>query len=240
MAFLNHATNNIIIDAVLTEKGRELLAQNRNAFQITKFAFGDDEVDYSLITKYGLRVGKEKIEKNTPVFEALTGQNISLKYPLFTATANLTDFIKHMPVLERTDQNGNTLLFKTQIQSLNFTLKTTVADFTINNTLTPQLQDTTFSVYYDNRFIKTSQGTAIEQDNFISYVNLTAFSPQNIALEFIGQKEFQFKLTYSSMLNSDTFDRYGYGNNKEIRTQIHVVGAQSGASITIPVTVVIA
>ena len=27
MGFLNHATNNIIIDAVLTERGRELLSR---------------------------------------------------------------------------------------------------------------------------------------------------------------------------------------------------------------------
>ena len=49
MGFLNHATNNIIIDAVLTERGRELLA-NEN-FNVSNFALGDDEVDYSIIQK---------------------------------------------------------------------------------------------------------------------------------------------------------------------------------------------
>ena len=61
MGFLNHTTNNIIIDAVLTERGRELLSQNNGSFKISSFSFGDDEVDYTLITKYGKVIGKEKI-----------------------------------------------------------------------------------------------------------------------------------------------------------------------------------
>ena len=75
MGFLNHATNNIIIDAVLTERGRELLSQNNGSFNIASFAFGDDEVDYGLIKKFGMNVGKEKIEKNTPVLEANPNEN---------------------------------------------------------------------------------------------------------------------------------------------------------------------
>jgi hypothetical protein len=80
MGFLDHTTNNIIIDAVLTERGRELLAQNNGTFNIANFAFGDDEVDYSNIVKYGLNIGKEKIERNTPIFEAQTNENLALKY----------------------------------------------------------------------------------------------------------------------------------------------------------------
>ena len=72
MGFLDNSTNNVIVDAVLTDYGRELLAQNDGSFSIVKFAFGDDEVDYSTIKKFGRTVGKEKIEKNTPVFEAQT------------------------------------------------------------------------------------------------------------------------------------------------------------------------
>ena len=70
MGFLDHSTNNIIVDAVLTDFGRQQLSNG--TFNVTKFAFGDDEVDYGLIQKYGRVVGKEKIEKNTPVFEAQT------------------------------------------------------------------------------------------------------------------------------------------------------------------------
>ena len=82
MGFLDHSTNNIIIDAVLTDRGRELLAANDGSFRIVRYAFGDDEVDYGVIKKYGRTVGKEKLEKNTPIFEALTGGNQALKFKL--------------------------------------------------------------------------------------------------------------------------------------------------------------
>ena len=80
MGFLDHSTNNIIVDAVLTIKGREFLANNDGSFSIVKFALGDDEVDYSVVKQYGRTVGKEKIEKNTPVSEALTNGSQALKH----------------------------------------------------------------------------------------------------------------------------------------------------------------
>ena len=46
MGFLNNTT--VTVDAILTKKGRELLAQGTEAFNITKFALSDDEVDYNL------------------------------------------------------------------------------------------------------------------------------------------------------------------------------------------------
>ena len=46
MGFLNNTT--ITIDAILTKRGRELLARGRNEFAVTKFAIADDEVDYRL------------------------------------------------------------------------------------------------------------------------------------------------------------------------------------------------
>ena len=66
MGFLDHSTNNIIVDAVLTDKGREALAKNDGSFNIYQFALGDDEVDYAVIQQFGRTVGKEKIEKSIP------------------------------------------------------------------------------------------------------------------------------------------------------------------------------
>lgn len=81
MGFLDHSTNNIIVDAVLTDKGRERLASGQEMGQfIVYYSFADEEVDYSLITKYGTVIGKQKIEKNTPIFEASTDG--TKKYPL--------------------------------------------------------------------------------------------------------------------------------------------------------------
>ena len=73
MGFLDHSTNNIVVDAVLTDLGRQALARNDGSFSIYQFALGDDEIDYSIIQQFGRTVGKEKIEKNTPIMEALTG-----------------------------------------------------------------------------------------------------------------------------------------------------------------------
>ena len=46
MGYLDNSS--VTVDAILTLKGRELLAKGGNAFNITQFAVGDDEVDYSL------------------------------------------------------------------------------------------------------------------------------------------------------------------------------------------------
>ena len=65
MGFLDHSTNNIIVDAVLTDLGRQALANG--TFDITQFSLGDDEIDYTIIEKFGRAVGKEKIIKKTPL-----------------------------------------------------------------------------------------------------------------------------------------------------------------------------
>ena len=101
MGFLDHSTNNIIVDAVLTDVGREKLADASAAKNfIVTYSFADDEIDYSLITKYGVIVGKEKIEKNTPIFEAstnaefavtsflATSENSSVAQPVLNTTAS--------------------------------------------------------------------------------------------------------------------------------------------------------
>jgi len=82
MGFLDHSTNNIIVDAVLTDLGRQALANG--TFDVTQFSLGDDEVDYTIIEKFGRTVGKEKIIKNTPVYEAQTIATLALKNRLLT------------------------------------------------------------------------------------------------------------------------------------------------------------
>ena len=62
MGFLDNSTANIIVDAVLTDLGRQLLAANDGSFSIRRFSLADDEVDYGVVTRFGLVVGKEKIE----------------------------------------------------------------------------------------------------------------------------------------------------------------------------------
>ena len=81
MAFLDSTT--AVIDAILTRKGRELLAKNDGSFQITKFAFGDDEVNYQLFdaTK---ATDQDSDILNLPVLEPVSNENVALLFRLVT------------------------------------------------------------------------------------------------------------------------------------------------------------
>ena len=82
MGVLDNTT--ITVDAILTKKGRELLAQGEGKFKITQFALADDEIDYGLydITHpngsnfYGAAI------ENMNLLEAIPNQDLALKYPL--------------------------------------------------------------------------------------------------------------------------------------------------------------
>lgn len=103
MAFLDNS-GDIILDAVLTDTGRFRMA--RGDFRISKFALGDDEIDYSLFNKnhpsgsayYDLEVLR------TPLMEALTNNTSTMKSKLLTITRTN---ILHLPVLKLLD-GGNT------------------------------------------------------------------------------------------------------------------------------------
>ena len=92
MAYLNNSTT--VVDAVLTNKGRELLAQGR--FDVTKFALADDEIDYSLYDSshplgsafYGTAI------ENLPVTEAVPDETLLLRYKLVTLPSNTKNIPK--------------------------------------------------------------------------------------------------------------------------------------------------
>ena len=80
MAFLDNS-GDIILDAVLTDAGRARLARGDGSFKIVKYAFADDEIDYS---KYDLNhtSGSAYFDINiltTPVIEALTNNMSTMK-----------------------------------------------------------------------------------------------------------------------------------------------------------------
>ena len=88
MGYLDNTS--VTVDAILTKKGREALSQGRNSFQITRFALGDDEVDYTLWNpahSLGSSYYGEQIE-NMPVLEAITDENYALKYKLLSLDKN--------------------------------------------------------------------------------------------------------------------------------------------------------
>tara|TARA_R100000742_G_C4243574_1_gene62832 strand:+ start:116 stop:787 length:672 start_codon:yes stop_codon:yes gene_type:complete len=95
MGFLNNTT--VTVDAILTKKGRELLAQGTNAFNITKFALADDEIDYRLYDTshpngtdyYGAVI------ESMPLLEAFPDENHIMRYKLVTLPKNT----QKMPVI---------------------------------------------------------------------------------------------------------------------------------------------
>jgi len=84
MGYLDNST--ITVDAILTKKGRELLARGRDEFKITQFALADDEIDYDLYNSehplgtafYGAAI------ENLPIVEALPDETQMMKYKLVT------------------------------------------------------------------------------------------------------------------------------------------------------------
>ena len=82
MAFLDSST--AVIDAIITKKGRELLAKNDGSFRITKFAFGDDDVNYQLYDVTN-SVNPERDILNLPVLEPISNEAVALLNRLVTA-----------------------------------------------------------------------------------------------------------------------------------------------------------
>ena len=84
MGYLNNAV--ITVDAILTTKGRELLARNDGTFRITQFALADDEIDYTLYNPNhpsGSAFYGEAIQ-NMPLLEAFPQETQIMKYKLVT------------------------------------------------------------------------------------------------------------------------------------------------------------
>lgn len=231
MGFLDHSTNNIIVDAVLTKKGREYLAQNNGDFNITHFSLGDDEVDYNIIKQYGRTVGKEKIEKNTPVLEAVTSSDGALRYRLLTINENVLYYPQinissnnlTADVLSlRTSTNTNTTLYNTQ-EDVVFKIKTTdsrrtAASF-VNNVYRVELDSSILSI--------TSNATAEKTDSFDKRTTYTVISN---AVGSNNESELSFTLAVKSGISTSTteFDKYKTANQTYIRTFVRMTSNQTG------------
>lgn len=97
MGYLNKAT--ITVDAILTNRGRELLAQGgAGNFRITKFALADDEVDYTLYNPPG-NAGSDfygYLIENMPTLEATPDESQIMRYKLVT----LEDDVIEIPYIK--------------------------------------------------------------------------------------------------------------------------------------------
>jgi len=206
MGYLNKAT--VTVDAILTKKGRELLARGRSAFNITQFAVADDEVDYGLYDvahPLGTEFYGAAIE-NMPIVEAVPDETQNLRYKLVTL-ARGTNLI---PTIQ------------TGISSINLTYSNTQNPVT---TITPT----------------TSQGlnalpfgyTAVLYDREAAIITSNGLPGSPTVPTFIGDSVSQNAVVVSGTI----FTISPKDVTTITETQLVLIGNQTGASVTIPVTI---
>jgi len=224
MGFLDHSTNNIILDAVLTDAGRRQLAANRGDFRIAYFSLADDEVDYSLITKFGRAIGKEKISKNTPVFEAQTNAQIALKNRLLS----LPD-----PTVTRLPTISATVAGTESITLSRLTAAKQEASVSLEQTMTGGRSipdgaiDSSFTIIVPDRFVNLPDRSffAIDEISRMASYTLVAGGTRNGS----GGANTSFRVRIASGLDDEMFDGFGdQGNKSQISSVVTIIGNQTG------------
>lgn len=234
MGLLQHDTNNIIVDAVLTDVGRAFLARNDGSFSIVKFAASDDEVNYAIIKQFGRTVGKEKIEKNTAIFEALTnGQHaqkyrcVSLSNPNLVRLPNIriiSGLTSGIVSLGRAIEKVKTLRFEQQI----------VNEVAVD----PELRDQVFIVEMNHLFLRI---VGAEPDNVDGHQRATYLLTRDATGTALQGSSVTFTVAVQAITDAQ-FDVFGHtatgGATKGvIRTNLRVSGLQSGAVSEVQVNV---
>ena len=213
MGYLNNSV--ITVDAILTTKGRQLLSQNDGSFRITQFALADDEIDYTMYNPThpsGSSYYGEAI-LNMPLLEAFPLETQIMKYKLVTlprGTAKLPILAIPSSVVQ---PQGSSLSITPQ--TLNYfggnTYETAGYTFTIS----------------DVRLCNTFEGVGINTTS-AQALNSTTTLGTNVSKTVVG--------TSLNMRFTTVNTLFGANNNKLFAT-LTVEGRDSGARLTIPVTV---
>ena len=221
MGYLNN--NTVTVDAILTKKGRELLARNDGSFRITQFSLADDEIDYTLYNSNhpsGSAYYGEAID-NMPLLEAFPIETQIMKYKL----ATLPRGTAKLPVLDLgyaavTLQQGASLSITPQ--TLNY----------LGNSQTHETSGYACTVS-DVRLLNTFTGlgidtTAATDANVEAANSITQTLGTNVSNTIIGT---QFSL------RATTINTLFAPSNTSINGTITFVGLDSGARLTIPLTI---
>jgi hypothetical protein len=215
MAILNN--NTVTIDAVLTAKGRELLARNDGSFRITQFSLADDEIDYTLYNPSqpsGSAFYGQAIEA-MPLMEAFPDDTQIMIYKLVTlprGTAKLP--VINVGYNSISLKQGSTLTITPQ--TLNY----------LGATSTFEARGYAITIA-DVRFLSTFSSTGIAGSE-TTPTGVTSTVGSQLSQTIIGTS---FTLT-GTTINT----LFGSGLN-QITTTITVLGRDSGARITIPLTI---
>lgn len=226
MGILQNDTNNLVLDCVLTDTGRQLLARNDGSFAIAKFAMGDDEVNYSWIKKYGRSVGKERIEKLTLNLEAITNQQQAQKYRLISVSnPNLI----RLPTLSLSgDSNVNSTSKVVTLGRIVQKTATVTLEQTISNesSIDVELRDQVFQVEVNNMFLQIQKATP---DSVDGQQRATYLIPRSSGENALGGSILQFTLNVKNLSESQ-FQIFGTTSNKNlISSYVRVTGLSSGS-----------
>ena len=214
MAILNPTT--VTVDAILTTKGRELLARNDGSFQITQFALADDEIDYTLYNPNhpsGSAFYGEAIE-NVPVLEAIPNESQIMRYKLVTLPRGTSK----LPVIN-IGYNSITLR-----QGASLTITPQTLNY-LGSTSTFEANGYTATIA-DSRLVSSFSGTGITTTTPVQGLNTTTGAVLSVT-----------QVGTSFTLTGTTINTLFGSSLSTLTTTITVIGRDSGARITIPLNI---
>ena len=214
MGYLNNTV--VTVDAILTTKGRQLLAQNDGAFRITQFALADDEIDYTLYNPNhpsgSAYYGEALI--NMPLLEAFPNETQVMKYKLTTlprGTAKLP--ILAIPTNIVLKQGQSQVI---QPQTLNY--------FGAN---TFEQSGYTFTIS-DVRLTSTFEGVGINTPNAQALNTATITTGTTVSKTVIGTSLNIRGTTVNAIFPTNAVA------GTILQATLNIVGRDSGATSTIP------
>ena len=214
MGYLNNSV--VTVDAILTNKGRELLARGDGSFKITQFALSDDEIDYTLYNPThpsGSAFYGQALE-NMPLLEAFPETTQNLRYKLVTLPRGTAK----MPVLDigvASISLKQGAAYAITPQTLNYLGANQVFE---SNGYTATIADV--------RVLNTFNGVGIQTDQAVQ-LNQTQTLGTNVSKTVIGTTINLTATTVNTL----------FGSNTQLNTTITIIGRDSGARITVPLTI---
>jgi hypothetical protein len=214
MGYLNNSV--VTVDAILTTKGRQLLAQNDGSFRITQFALADDEIDYTLYNPTqpsGSAYYGEALQ-NMPLLEAFPLETQVMKYKLVTLPRGTAK----MPIL---DLGYSAIVIK---QGANLAITPQTLNYTGGNQV--ETSGYTFTIS-DVRLFSTFEGVGVNTAGANNLNNASTTIGTNVSQTVVGTTLNMRATTVNTL----------FGSNNQLQATLTVEGRDSGARITIPVTV---
>ncbi len=215
---MGYLDNSIVtVDAILTKKGRELLARGDGSFKITQFALSDDEIDYTLYNPnhpLGSAYYGQAIE-NLPLLEAFPDETQIMKYKLTTLPRGTAK----LPILDI----GYTAIRLKQGASLAITPQT------LNYLGSSQTFEAGgyVATIADARVLQTYNGVGINTPE-ADRLNSTTTLGTNVSKTVIG----------TSINVTGTTINTLFAGQVSLQTTLTVIGRDSGARVTVPLTIV--